>query len=155
MYPASYLGIVTVPSYSLPPEEYQALASFRYAMRKFLRFSKDFLEKQAHLTPEQYEALLALRTSSGKQGLLVGELSERLQVRHHTTVALTNKLVERGFVTKRRGRGDRRQVNVKLTARGETLLERLAAPHRQALCGHSPEIMAALEVLQKRGPSRS
>ena len=59
------------------PRVYQPLAAFRYGLRKFLRFSKDFLASE-DLTPEQYEALLALKAFSGKNGLLVGELSERL-----------------------------------------------------------------------------
>jgi len=61
-------------------KDYHPLAGFRYALRKFLRFSKDYLADHARLTPEQYEALLALKAFAPKEGLLVGELSERLQV---------------------------------------------------------------------------
>ena len=77
-------------------EDYEALAGFRYGMRKFLRFSKDELRRHGQLTPEQYEAMLALRAFGTARGLTVGQLSERLQVKHHTAVTLVNKLVERG-----------------------------------------------------------
>jgi DNA-binding MarR family transcriptional regulator len=81
--------------------------------------------------------------------MLVGQLSERLQVRHHTAVALTNRLVLRGLVTKRRSRTDRRQVHVQLNPAGRRLIAALAAPHREALRGYSSEIMTALRHLQE------
>jgi DNA-binding MarR family transcriptional regulator len=135
------------PQDTLSRGEYVALAGFRYGLRKFLRFSKEFLD-QHKLTPEQYEALLATHTFSDHNGMLVGQLSERLQVRHHTTVALSNKLVDRGLVTKRRGRADRRHVYIKLTAKGEGLLRKLAAVHRQAIRDYSAELIEALKSLQ-------
>ena len=81
------------------------MASVRYVLRKLLRFSKDFVRAKAKLTPEQYEALLALKAFSNNEGLTVGQLSERVQVKHHTAVSLTDKLTARKLVTKRRGGG--------------------------------------------------
>lgn len=125
------------------------MGSFRYALRKFLRFSNDLLAAKASLTPEQYEALLALKSFASEAGMLVGQLSERLQVRHHTTVALTNKLVARNLVTKKRSATDRRQVYVQLTAAGDALLEAVASVHRKAIRVHSTELIAVLRQLQK------
>ncbi len=45
----------------LTADDYEALANFRYLLRKFLRFSKDFLKANGNLSPEQYEALLTIR----------------------------------------------------------------------------------------------
>src|SRR5690348_12797896 len=118
-------------SSSLTERDYYSMASLRYALRKFLRFSKQFLNLQARLTPEQYEALLALKAYSADEGLTVGELSERVQVKHHTAVSLTDKLAARKLVTKRRGRPDRRRVYVKLTSAGAKLVKSLAANHRR------------------------
>jgi DNA-binding MarR family transcriptional regulator len=129
--------------------DYQALAAFRYALRRFLRFSKDFLSAEPKLTPEQYEALLALQAFSAKEGLLVGELSERLQVKHHTAVSLAEKLVARKLVTKHRPRVDRRRVYVKLTATGAALLARLAAVHRNEIRHRSAEMIEILRRLQQ------
>src|SRR5438477_10573801 len=116
-------------------EEYSALAAFRYELRKFLRFSRDYLAKEARLTPEQYEALLALKAFSGPDGFSVGELSERLQVKHHTAVALTDKLASRKLAAKRRDETNRRKVCVTLTGSGEALLAKLAIAHRRQLKG--------------------
>jgi DNA-binding MarR family transcriptional regulator len=128
--------------------DYEALATFRYNLRKFLRFSKEFLTT-AKLTPEQYEALLALKIFASDDGMLVGQLSERLQVKHHTAVALTKRLVAGKLITKQRGRADRRHVYVKLTETGSALLEVLAAVHRDAIRVHSSEMIKALMHLQK------
>src|SRR5689334_18053442 len=124
--------------------DYQALAAFRYGLRKFLRFSKEALAGEARLTPEQYEALLALKAFSTEDGLLVGELSERLQVKHHTAVSLTDRLATRKLVVKRRGATDRRKVNVQLTPSGSKLLSKLASAHRRRLRALAPELLAAL-----------
>src|SRR5205085_4173114 len=127
---------------------YDALAAFRYAMRKFLRFSKDVLA-EVKLTPEQYEALLAIKARGGSGGIIVGELSERLQVKHHTAVSLIDKLVSRKLVARVRASEDRRHVHVKLTRLGTLTLARLAAIHRREIRKRSPEMIAALQRLQK------
>ena len=133
----------------LQNEDYDALAAYRYAMRKFLRFSKDELRQHGGVTPEQYEAMLALRAFGNSRGLTVGQLSERLQVKHHTAVTLVNKLVERGFASRTQGAADRREVYVKLTPQGSDLLETTAGVHRKEIRQRSAELIAALERLQK------
>src|SRR3954467_7786714 len=133
-----------LPSKSaLAQSDLSAMASFRYAVRKFLRFSKELLASEGHLTVEQYEALLALRASESSAGMQVGQPSERLQVRHHTTVALTNKLMERGLVSKRRAGDDRRHVYVRLTTAGTQVIDHLAAHHRREISARSGEMIGA------------
>ena len=134
----------------LHERDFQSLATFRYGLRKFLRVSKEYLAAEANLTPEQYEALLALKAFSHKHGLLVGELSERLQVKHHTAVSLTDKLAQRKLVSRKRGTTDRRQVHVQLTAAGAALVTRLAAVHRDELRARAPELISALNAIQQQ-----
>ena len=138
-----------MPRSRLPADrrDYVALASFRYPLRKFLAFSKTLLSDEANLTPEQYEALLALEAFGRGSRLTVGELSERLQVKHHTTVALTQKLAVRGLVTKERGAGDARHVHVKMSTSGRRLLESLASRHREKLIELRGEMLSALKEL--------
>ena len=132
---------------NLRTEDYAALGAFRYAMRKFLRFSKEVLGG-AKMTPEQYEALLAVKTLSGSTGITVGDLSERLQVKHHTAVSLIDKLVVRKLVARQRASGDRRCVNIKLTKLGSSVLARLASIHRREIRHRSLEMIDALRRLQ-------
>ena len=133
----------------LHAEDYDALASFRYAMRKFLSFSKRVLAAEARLTPEQYEALLALKASATLTGLTISQLSERLQVKHHTAVSLVDKLVGLQLARRESGASDRRHVFVKLTPQGKRLLEKVAAIHRAEIRSRSPEMIEALVRLQK------
>lgn len=133
----------------LVPDDYEALANFRYAMRKFLSFSKQVLKTEAQLTPEQYEALLALKAFSTESGITITELSERLQVKHHSAVSLVDKLASLGLVRRRPGKIDRRQVFLQLTASGSRLLAKVAALHRRELRLRSPEMIQALVRLGK------
>jgi DNA-binding MarR family transcriptional regulator len=133
----------------LPPDDYEALAEFRYLLRKFLRFSKDFLRANAGLNPEQYEALLAIKAFAAPVGLTISELSERLQVKHHSTVHIVDRLAERKLITREAGETDRRRRHVQLTAKGEKLIEELAAVHRKEIRMRSAEMIKVLERLKK------
>ncbi len=150
----SNIDIIPMPAKTLPsasplsPKDYHSLASLRYVLRKFLRFSKTFLSDKTGLTPEQYEALLALKAFSPAEGLTVGQLSERVQVKHHTAVTLTDKLAARKLVTKRRATADRRQVYVKLTPAATRLLSPLAAAHRREIGNHAAEMIKSLKQLK-------
>ena len=134
---------------SLQAKDYDALGAFRYAMRKFLRFIKEVVAARANLTPEQYEALLAIKSSSGADGMTVGEISKRLQVKHHTAESLLDKLEGRKLAIRKRAAADRRNVNVELTKAGALLLTRLAAIHHHELQQRSPEIIDALRRLRE------
>jgi DNA-binding MarR family transcriptional regulator len=133
----------------LTEQDYESMAFLRYMLRQFLRFSKGFVSSKAKLTPEQYEALLALKAFSSDEGLTVGQLSERVQVKHHTAVSLTDKLAARKLVTKRRGSPDRRFVYVKLTNAGNQLVASLAAGHRREIRMHAREMIRTLTKLKK------
>ena len=128
----------------LHPEDYEALAAFRYAMRKFLSFSRRALAVEAQLTIEQYEALLALKAFSGETGLTISDLSERLQVKHNTAVSLVDKLEGLQFVRREQGIADRRQVFVRLTPAGSRVLAKVAVLHRREMRIRSPEMIEAL-----------
>ena len=129
---------------SLQAKDYAALGAFRHAMRKLLRFSKEVVATPAKLTTEQYDALLAIKDSSGTNGMTVGEISERLQVKHHTAVSLLDKLETRKLATRKRATTDKRNVNVQLTKAGASLLARLATIHHRELQQRTPEIINAL-----------
>ena len=117
-------------------------------MRKFLRFSKEALA-DAKLTPEQYEALLSIKSCSNGNGLNIRDLSEQLQVRHHSAVSLVNKLAGKELIVKKRATDDRREVLVELTSLGESTLASLAEIHRREIRARSTEMINALQRLQK------
>jgi DNA-binding MarR family transcriptional regulator len=139
------LGVIP----KLVADDYEALANFRYAMRKFLSFSKRTLKAEAQLTPEQYEVLLALKACSAENGFTISDLSERLQVRHHSAVSLVDRLEDTGLIRRRQGATDRRQVFLQLTTKGSQLLAKVAALHRNEMRVRSPEMIEALVRLRK------
>ena len=130
------------------PDDYEALANFRYAMRKFLSFSKRALAAEG-MSPEQYEALLALKAFAGATGLTITQLSERLQVKHHTAVGLVDRLEALGFVRRKSGVTDRRHVYVRLTAVGARTLSKVAILHREEMRTRSGEMIEALTRLRE------
>jgi DNA-binding MarR family transcriptional regulator len=136
------------PKGNVQPEDYSALGAFRYAVRKFLRFSKEVLAVSANLTPEQYEALLALKIGSNGHGMPIRDLSERLQVKHHTTVSLVNRLARRDLVRREPSSSDGRLVHIKLTKFGNSILAPLVEIHRQEMRHRSLDMINALRRLR-------
>ncbi|MFO1502981.1 MAG: MarR family transcriptional regulator [Steroidobacteraceae bacterium] len=110
----------------------EALAEFRYQLRRFLRFSEDLVQREG-LTPLQYQLMLQIRGFPGRNWASVGELAERLQAKHHGTVALVSRCEEAGLVRREKDPDDRRAVRVHLTASGEQQLAKLARLHRDEL----------------------
>src|SRR4051812_47540729 len=124
--------------------EYEALAAFRYALRQFLRFS----EQAAHeggVTPPQHQVLLAIKGFPARERITIGELAERLQIRHHSVVGLVDRLVAQGLVLREPAINDRRQVYVMLSGRGAAMLDRLTAAHREELRRIEPALRRLLE----------
>ncbi|MCL4530260.1 MAG: MarR family transcriptional regulator [Chloroflexi bacterium] len=131
---------------SVKQSEYEALAAFRYSLRQFLRFSEEAAQSIG-LTPHQHQALLAIKGFPGRQRITIGELAERLQIKHHSAVELVNRLVADGLVIREDSEKDHRQVFVLLTERGTNLLEQLAATHKQELRRIGPQLNQLLELL--------
>ena len=130
--------------------EYETLAALRYTLRKFLRFSED-AARAAGLTPQQHQALLAIKGFPGRDRVTIGELAERLQLRHHSAVGLADRLVSARLAVRKADAMDRRQVILALTARGEAVLERLSAAHREQLRRVAPQMSVLLEQLGGQG----
>lgn len=119
-------------STTLTKHDYEQLSEFRYQLRIFLRYSEDVCNRH-QLTPLQYLLLLHLQGYPQRDWASVGELAERLQAQHHGVVALVSRCEKLGWVQRRPGRHDRRQVEVSLTPAGAALLAVVAEGHRNEL----------------------
>ncbi len=126
--------------------DFQQLASLRYALRQFVR-SSELAARRVGLTPRQHQALLAVRGAPEDRAATVGHVAEWLQIRHHSAVGLLDRLEEKGFVIRRPGTEDRRQVFIAVTAAGNDVLDRLAHTHREELRRVGPQLLATLEEL--------
>lgn len=128
------------------PTTFHSLASFRYLLRRFLRFSKDLLQTEG-LTTDQYQTLLAIRASPGGGRLSVRELAEQLQVKHHSTVGIVDQLVTRDLLVREVAPSDRRKILLSLTEKGEAKVGYLAPLHSAELRRIRGELMQILESL--------
>ena len=77
--------------------DFRAMAELRYQIRRFLRFSEN-AARQAGIEPQQHQLLLAVRGLPEKLKPTIGVLAERMQLQHHSTVELIDRLVDRGFL---------------------------------------------------------
>jgi len=130
----------------LQTADYERLASFRYALRRFLRFSEAAAAKVG-LTGQHYQAMLAIRGSAQGRGLPISELARQLLIKHNSAVGLVDRLVSHGLVTRGSSPDDLRKVMVRLSRKGEQLLGRLAAVHRVKLRRIGPDIHRILGEL--------
>ena len=126
--------------------DFRAMAAFRHALRRFFAFSEEVLQSVG-LTPQQYQALLAIRAHAGPEPMTVGTLATRLFIRHHSAVGLVDRLEARGFVERRAAEHDRRLVCLELTLSGRKALNALASTHRAELMRLRPEVISLLESL--------
>ena len=137
---------------ALAATDYQALAELRYQIRRFLHFSEQ-AARVAGLEPRQHQLLLTLKGLPKTVRPRIGELAERLQIQHHSTVELVNRLAAGGYVRRQRGGEDRREVMLALTPKGERVLRELTLHHKLELRTQGPILLAAMRnVIQgKKG----
>jgi DNA-binding MarR family transcriptional regulator len=129
-----------------PKPNFKAMAELRYQIRRFLRFSEN-AARQSGIEPQQHQLLLAVRGLPDGVKPTIGVLAERMQLQHHSTVELVDRLAERGFLCRLRATDDRRQVLVKLTSHGEEFLQNLALHHLQELQSVGPTFVKVLQSL--------
>ncbi len=116
----------------LTKNQFEALSEFRYQLKRFLHFSEAAAKEQG-ITPLQYLLLLHIQGYPGRNWATVGELAERLQMNHNATVALLTRCEELELVERRKNEKDRRKVEIHLTAKGDSYLQKLAQQHKTEL----------------------
>ena len=125
-------------------QDFQALAEFRYNIRRFMRASEQIL-RPTGLKPQHYQLLLHIKGLPAGKHATIGEIAERLQIQHHSTVELVNRLAAHSFVKRHRGGFDRREVLLSLTPKGERVLRELSLHHREELRDAGPGLLRALK----------
>jgi len=121
-----------MPSPTISKWKFEELSDFRYALRCFLRISEENARAEG-MTPLQYQLLLQVKGERRRDWVLVGELSERLQMQQHGAVALVSRCERAGLVRRVRNGEDRRHVQIHLTSAGERAVQRVAARNQPEL----------------------
>lgn len=126
--------------------EYRALAAFRYEIRKFLAFSER-AARHIGIEPQQHQLLLAVQGLPAGVRATIGAVAERLCIKHHTAVALVDKLEALALIERQRSEEDRREVLLRLTGQGSQMLRRLSELHREQLRNVGPGMVSALTAI--------
>ena len=132
-----------MPQPGLSQADYTALAEFRYLIRRFLEFSETEA-RRVGLTPRHHQALLVVKGYLEGRPITVGDLAERLRIRHNTAVELANRLVEGGLIERIRDEGDQRRVRLRLTPAAEGYLAELSSAHLDELSRIRPMLEQVL-----------
>lgn len=128
---------------SLSQADYRALSQFRYLIRCFLEFSQD-AARDVGLTPRQHQALLAIKGFPADRPVTIGDLAERLRIRHQTAVELVDRLSEGGLARRAPDPSDQRRMLLSLTELADDLLEKLSAAHLDELARIKPSLKEIL-----------
>jgi DNA-binding MarR family transcriptional regulator len=138
-----------VPEKNLTLDEYRDLAEFRRQIRQFLHFSET-VAKQHDIEPQQHQLLLAVHGLPEGVKPTIREIASRLFIQHHSAVELVNRLESTGAVKRQAGADDKREVWIRLTPAGRTLLRKLALAHRNELENSGPELARALQLVVRQ-----
>jgi DNA-binding MarR family transcriptional regulator len=137
----------------VPAVSLRQLAEFRHRIRQFLHSSEEIARSRG-IEPQQHQLLLAVKGLPMGVRPTVTALSQQLCLRHHSTVELIDRLVERGALKRRHGNLDHREVLVELTPCGEDLLHRLSALHWEELRVSGPALSESLLAVMNHSNRR-
>ena len=132
----------------LDSRDYALLAEFRFALRGFLHFSESAAAGSG-LSAQHYQAMLVLRGCADDGRMTINDLAQQLLIQHHSAVGLVNRLEKNGHVARERSGLDRRKVHLRLTAKGDRVLERLAGVHREELRRIGPQLRQLVQRITR------
>ena len=130
---------------ALTQGDYESLAAFRHALRRFANFSTAAAQA-AGLTTNQHQALLAVKGHRGTT-MTIGALAETLLVAPHTAAELVMRLETAGLLIKTEDASDRRRVGLRLTAKADAALQELTLVHLREVQVLAPRLMSIFRDL--------
>lgn len=134
---------------ALTKANYEALAEFRWELRKFLAFS-EAAATGAGVTPQQHQLMLSIKGAPGRDLLSIGEIADRLLLRHHTVVELVDRLSDVGLVERNPDPTDGRKIQVSLTKPGNATIDKLSSIHVEELKSIRPTLRKLLRTFERR-----
>lgn len=104
----------------------------------------------AGVTPQQHQLMLTVKGAPGRDSLSIGEIAERLLLRHHTIVELVDRLSDLGLVVRNPDQNDRRKIQVSLTRAGNAAIDKLSFIHVEELKSIRPTLRKLLRTFERR-----
>lgn len=130
---------------TLTQADYENLAAFRHALRRFVNFSTE-AARDAGLTTQQHQALLAIKGHRGG-ALTIGALADTLLVAPHTAAELVVRLEASDLVSRVPDPSDRRRVGLQLTRQADEALRKLSLMHLREVRVLAPRLMGIFRDL--------
>jgi DNA-binding MarR family transcriptional regulator len=133
--------------------DYQPIADFRTALRRFLSTSETVVRRHG-LTPARYD-LLVMVEAAGGEGTTINALAERLALAPNSVTELVNRAEAAGLVRRHADPADGRVTRVSATPLGR---ERIAAavsalaPQRTHLLNLLAAVRARLQARPTDAP---
>jgi DNA-binding MarR family transcriptional regulator len=135
---------------SIPTKTRQldALAEFRYNMRRFLHFSETVAELSG-LHAQQYQLMQVAASQVDGVPPTIAYIAFRMMLRHNSAVGLIDRTEKQGLLRRVPDENDHRCTRVRLTPKGERVLNKLVDAHLTALAELGPEMQRTLDAVIK------
>lgn len=133
--------------------DYRRLAAFRHTLRRFLVFSET-AAREAGITPQQHQALLAIKGAVRPEAITVGYLAGQLLLQPNSAAELVDRMVRCGLLVRTEATTDRRRVFLSLTSAADKALHALSAAHITELRGSAPVVHGLIDLLKTERPPR-
>jgi DNA-binding MarR family transcriptional regulator len=133
---------------TLDQSDFEHLLELRTGLRRFLRWSED-QARTAGLTAAKHQLLLAIRGDANRSGPTIGEIADRLVLRHHSAVGLVDRAVNDGLVQRNPDPLNKSVVRVTLTPAGAAKLDALAEAHIEEIAHLAPTMRTLWRQLEK------
>ena len=133
-------------------QEIEALAEFRFTLRRFLSFSEEAAMSK-DLTSLQWQALLAIEASD-QHRLESGALAKSLLVSAQSAAQLIDRLELLGFAERSGSEADRRNVVVTLSEKGRHLVQELAGRHLAQLVKRRKQLVEVVRIVNRVASER-
>lgn len=138
---------ISKKSAAVGPASYRRLAAFRHTLRRFLAFS-EAASRTAGITPQQHQALLAVKGALEPETVIVGFLADQLLLRPNSAAELVDRMVKCGLLSKAGAEDDRRRIVLSLTPSAERILHSLSADHIRQLRHSAPVLDGLVDMLK-------
>ncbi len=126
------------------------LADFRFELRQYLQFS-EMAAEAVGVQPRQYQLLLQIAGAPAGARTTIAYAAERLSLRHNSVVELVDRSEREGLLLRAEDPADRRRVLLRLTPKGEELLNELASEHAMELYELAPRLARSLKRISTHG----
>jgi DNA-binding MarR family transcriptional regulator len=134
----------------LAAPELRRLSEFRFQLRRFLHFSQEAAEAVG-LRAQQYQLLLAVSGMPEGEEPTIAAVAGRLLLKHNSTVELVDRTIEQGLLRRIHDPVDHRRILLRVSDRGEQLMQSLASFHLEELGTNGPALLQSLRGVLRSG----